>query len=163
VLLLAVIAAVAALAWPRDAGPRRLQPGGFLIDAGGRPQPLAREFRHATLVHFWASWCPPCLTEIPAFLAYAGDAVDDRLAVVLVAVADEPNAARRFLGATELPLLFDPGWEVAHRFGTDQLPETHLVVGGDIVETFVGATDWRDPGVRARVQKWIASPPSASP
>jgi hypothetical protein len=40
VLLLAVIAAVAALAWPRDAGPRRLRPGGFLIDANGRPQPL---------------------------------------------------------------------------------------------------------------------------
>ena len=143
--------------------PRRARPGGYPIDATGRPQPLAREFREVTLVHFWATWCPPCLTEIPSLLAWAREVRSDRLAVVLVAVADEPGIAGRFVGSTDLPLLFDPSWDVAHRFGTEKLPETHVVVGGDVVETFVGATDWSDPAVRARIQKWAASPNSPSP
>jgi len=163
VLALALAAAAAALVWPRGGEPRRARPGGYPIDATGRPQPLAREFREVTLVHFWATWCPPCLTEIPSLLAWAREVRSDRLAVVLVAVADEPGIAGRFVGSTDLPLLFDPSWDVAHRFGTEKLPETHVVVGGDVVETFVGATDWSDPAVRARIQKWAASPNSPSP
>ena len=38
-----------------------------------------------------------------------------------------------------------------------------LVVDGEIVESFIGATRWSDPAVRAKIQKWIASPASASP
>jgi len=162
-LALALVAAAAALFWPRDAAPRRARPGGFPVDANGRPQPLARELRDVTLVHFWASWCPPCVTEIPSLLAWAREARSERLAVVLIAVADEPGVARRFVGPSDLPLLFDPSWDVAHRFGTERLPETHIVVGGEVVDTFVGATDWGDPAVRARVQKWAARPTSPSP
>jgi thioredoxin-like negative regulator of GroEL len=67
------------------------------------------------------------------------------------------------VGSTDLPLLFDPSWDVAHRFGTEKLPETHVVVDGEVVDTLVGATDWADPAVSARIQKWTASPTSPSP
>jgi thiol-disulfide isomerase/thioredoxin len=163
VLALALVAAAAALFWPRGGVPRQARPGGYPIDAAGRPQPLAREFRDVTLVHFWASWCPPCLTEIPSLLGWARSARSARLAVVLIAVADDPGVARRFVGPTDLPVLFDPSWDVAHRFGTEKLPETHVVVDGEVVDTFVGATDWADPAVSARIQKWAASPTSPSP
>jgi thiol-disulfide isomerase/thioredoxin len=163
VLLLAIVAVVAALFWPRSEGARRAVPGGFLIDAAGRPQPLGRELKPVTLVHFWATWCAPCLTEIPALLESARALRDERFGLILVAVADTPEAAERFVGSADFPLLFDPGWDVAHRFGTEKLPETHLVVDGEVVDSFVGATDWRDPAIRARIQKWTAAPPSANP
>jgi thiol-disulfide isomerase/thioredoxin len=162
-LAIAVALAAAALFWPRGAAERRHVPGGFLVDAQGRPQPLGRELKPATLVHFWATWCAPCLTEIPALVEFGRAWTSGERGLVLVAVADEPAAARRFLGDEEFPLRFDPAWDVAHRFGTEQLPETHLVLDGRVVESFVGATDWRDPAVRARVQKWTAMPPSAAP
>lgn len=162
-LLAVAVAAAAALLWPHGSQPARLKPGGYPIDAAGRPQPLAREFRAVTLVHLWATWCPPCLTEIPTLLAWAREARNDRLAIVLVAVADDPAVAARFVGPTDLPLLYDPSWDVAHRFGTQQLPETHIVVGGEVVDSFIGAVDWSDPAVRARVQKWTATPASPSP
>lgn len=154
---LAALAALAALFWPRQDGPRKVPSGGFLVDDGGHPVPLARELKPATLVHFWATWCAPCVTEIPALLAYARETTDERFGVVMVAVEDEPAAARRFLGDERLPLLFDPNWDVAHRFGTRQLPETHLVVAGKVVESFIGATDWADPRVRSAVAARIVA------
>jgi thiol-disulfide isomerase/thioredoxin len=163
VLALAVGAALAALFWPRGDGRREIRPGGFLIDAAGRPQPLARELKPVTLLHFWATWCPPCITEIPSLVEYATTLRDGRVGLVLVAVDDDPERARTFLGTAEFPLLYDPDWDVAHRFGTRQLPETHIVVEGRVVDSFIGAADWRDPQVRARVQKWTATPPSAMP
>lgn len=163
VVALAVVAALAALFWPRSESAPVRRPGGFLIDAAGRPQPLARELKPVTLVHFWATWCPPCLTEIPSLVAWAREARSERFGLVLVAVDDDPEAARKFVGGADFPLLFDPDWDVAHRFGTDKLPESHLVVGGEVVDSFIGAADWSDPAVRARVQKWTASPPSAMP
>ncbi len=163
VLALAVSAALAALFWPRGDGRREIRPGGFLIDAAGRPQPLARELKPVTLLHFWATWCPPCVTEIPSLIEYATTLRDGRVGLVLVAVDDDPERARTFVGSAEFPLLYDPDWDVAHRFGTRQLPETHIVVEGRVVDSFIGAADWRDPQVRARVQKWTATPPSAMP
>ena len=162
-LVAALAVAAAALFWPRGESEREHVSGGFLIDAQGRPQPLGRELKPVTLVHFWATWCAPCLTEIPSLLEFGRAFASAETGLVLVAVADEPEAARRFLGDGEFPLRFDPAWDVAHRFGTRKLPETHLVVDGRVVESFAGATDWADPAVRARVQKWTATPPSASP
>lgn len=160
-LPLVVLAALAALFWPRDRAAERV-PGGYPIDEAGRPSPLAGELAPVTLVHFWSTWCPPCRTEIPSLLDYAGDAAAGAPPLLLIAVADDPAAARAFIPDGR-PILFDPSWDVAHRFGTDALPETHVVVSGEVVDTFVGATDWSDPEVRARVQKWKATPPSASP
>ncbi len=163
VFALAIAAVAAALFWPRTEGGKRLVPGGFLVDSAGRPQPLGRELKPVTLVHFWATWCAPCLTEIPALLEFGLEHRNERFGLVLIAVSDSPEAARRFVGGADFPLLFDPGWDVAHRFGTEKLPETHLVLGGEVVDSFVGATDWRDAAVRARVQKWTAAPPRAKP
>src|SRR5687767_11282392 len=65
-LLVGVAAlALAALFWPRGDG-RKEAPGGFLVDAGGRPAPLGDRLAPVTLLHFYATWCPPCLDEAPS-------------------------------------------------------------------------------------------------
>jgi cytochrome c biogenesis protein CcmG/thiol:disulfide interchange protein DsbE len=163
VLLLVALVAVAALFWPRSQASRESGPGGMLVDPNGRPVPLSRDLRDATLVHFWATWCPPCVQELPELVRFARAEQGPDFNVVFVAVADEPEAAKRFFNAPDLTLLFDPTWDVAHRFGTDQIPESHLVVGGKVVKSFVGATAWNDPAVRRELQKWIATPPRPSP
>lgn len=155
---LVALLALATLFWPKpragDAGPAA--EGGFVFDASGRPTPLARELKPVTLVHFWATWCPPCLDELPKLVRFADGVQDDRFGLVLIAVADETDAARKFLGSERFPLLFDPSWEVAHRFKTEKLPETHLVVQGDVVESFIGASEWLDRDVQGRVLRYLA-------
>lgn len=154
VFALAVAATLATLFWPRDSG-KATESGGFLVDAAGRPAPLAQELAETTLVHFWASWCAPCVTELPLLLDYSTQLREQGVKVLLVAVADEVEAATRFLGRADVALLFDPAWDVAHRFGTEKVPETYLLVRGQPVERFVGATDWSDPRVRATVARHL--------
>jgi cytochrome c biogenesis protein CcmG, thiol:disulfide interchange protein DsbE len=163
IVVAVALAALAVLFYPRRAPEREPRPGGFLVDAEGRPVQVTSELAPLTLVHFWATWCPPCRTELPELVRYARErgATDPR--VLFVAVGDDVEAARDFLGAGELRLLFDPAWEVAHRFRTGRLPETHLVLDGKVVHTFVGATAWSDAAIRREVQKWSASPASAAP
>lgn len=171
----AILAAVAlgALLWPRGDSSFEA-PGGFPVDATGRPVPLGSRMAPVTLVHFWATWCPPCITEIPALKQLAEDFADEpSFDLIMIAVGDEPQNVEEFLGSLASMALFDPSWDIAHRYGTLKLPETYLVVGGQVVETksqvrlrretglkldgdsprWVGQTDWGDPQIRDELRR----------
>jgi hypothetical protein len=66
----------------------------------------------------------------------------------MVAVSDTPDQVRTMLGDGTRSVLFDPRGEVAKSYGTDKLPETYLVVGGQVLQKYVGQTDWDAPAVR---------------
>jgi thioredoxin-like negative regulator of GroEL len=70
----------------------------------------------------------------------------------MVAVSDSADKVRTFLGPGKADaVFFDPRWEVANRYGTEKLPETYLVVNGQVVRKFVGMTNWDDPQLRAEI------------
>ncbi|HEX9941018.1 MAG TPA: TlpA disulfide reductase family protein [Thermoanaerobaculia bacterium] len=146
------VCALLALFWPR--GDRSFkEPGGFLYDSAGRAATLGPRLAPVTLVHFWATWCPPCIQEIPALQRLVRDFGGQHgFAVVMVAVSDSADKVRAFLGpGASDAVLFDPRWEVANRYGTDKLPETYLIVNGQVVRKFVGMTNWDDPKLRAEI------------
>ena len=156
-----VVAAVAAAAlavtfWPR--GEAAEAPGGFLLDGDGRPQPLAARMAPVTLVHFWATWCPPCITEIPALERLWTDFGDrPGFEVVMIAVDDTNQQVEPFVGDRAAMMLYDPEWGVAHRYGTKKLPETYLVVGGRVVEKWIGAQDWDDARIRRQISGHLST------
>lgn len=161
-LLLGALAvcALAALFWPRGSGTVK-EPGGFLIDAQGRPAKLGPMLAPVSLVHFWATWCPPCIKEAPAIQRLARDYTGRKdFALVMVAVQDSKGKVRELLGPGADMVLFDPNWEVANRYGTDKLPETYLVVRGEVVEKFVGQTDWDSPQLRAKLDGYLGGAPA---
>lgn len=148
------VCALAALFWPRGEG--GMAPAGILVDANGRAATLGSHLRPVSLVHFWATWCPPCLTEIPALQRLATELRGEPdFAVLLVAVADDREKVRALMGAAGDSVLYDD-WQVARRYGTRKLPETYLVVRGEVVEKWVGATDWDDAAVRAKIREHLA-------
>lgn len=153
-----VVCALAALFWPKGSGSFK-EPGGFLFDAEGRPTTLGPKLARVSLVHFWATWCPPCRDEIPSIQRLARDfSTHDDFGLVMVAVADETQKAEVFLGDWGTMALYDPNWDVAKRYGTDKLPETYLVVGGEVVKKFVGQTDWDDPELRELIASRLKEP-----
>ncbi len=165
--IVAVIALVA-LFWPRSEDDRinfqafrremrgEAAPAGMLIDSGGRPIPLAKRMAPVTLVHFWATWCPPCIAEVPSILRLADDYTDHNFSLVMIAVQDDIEKVSTFLGDRTSEALFDHDWKLTHSYGTEKVPETHLVVRGQIVESFIGATNWDDAENRKRVDEALA-------
>lgn len=157
---LLVICALAALFWPRG-GKTFKEPGGFPLDLDGRPAKLGEQLSPVSLVHFWATWCPPCIDEIPSLQRLALDFQDENdFSVVMIAVNDEKDKVTPFLGPGWDMVLFDPTWDVANRYGTEKLPETYLVVRGEVVDKFVGAMNWDDPKLRDRISSLLG--PSAA-
>ena len=145
------VCALTALFWPRGDG-QFSEPGGFLYDSNGRAATIGPRLAPVTLVHFWATWCPPCIQEIPALQRLSREfAGHTEFTVLMVAVSDSSDKVRAFLGSGADMVLFDPQWEVANRYGTDKLPETYLVVRGQVVRKFVGMTDWDDPAIRSEI------------
>lgn len=157
---LLVVCALAALFWPRGDKTFK-EPGGFPLDLDGRPAKLGEQLAPVSLVHFWATWCPPCIDEIPSLQRLVRDFQDhDDFSVVMIAVNDEKDKVTPFLGPGWDMVLFDPTWDVANRYGTEKLPETYLVVRGEVVDKFVGAMNWDDPKLRDRISALLA--PSTS-
>jgi thiol-disulfide isomerase/thioredoxin len=153
VAALAVLA-LAVLFWPRR-DDRFDTPG--LIDANGQTATLEPLLAPVTLVHFWATWCAPCMDEIPALRRLQDDMErNDDFRVVMVAVSDSTDKVNAFLGSRSESVLYDPDWKVANSYGTDKLPETYLVVDGHVVEKFVGQTDWDAPALRQKLAARLA-------
>jgi thiol-disulfide isomerase/thioredoxin len=152
---LLVVCALAALFWPRGDGKAK-DPGGYLLDAQGKATPLGTRLSPVTLVHFWATWCPPCINEIPAVQRLSHDfSKYHDFGIVMIAVSDSSDKVDTFLGPGAEMVLYDPKWDVANRYGTNQLPETYLVVQGQVVEKFVGATNWDAPEVRQKLAAYL--------
>jgi cytochrome c biogenesis protein CcmG/thiol:disulfide interchange protein DsbE len=142
------VCALAALFWPKGKDAVQ-EPGGFLYDSTGRAATIGSRLAPVTLVHFWATWCPPCIQETPKLQRLIHDfSGEPGFSVVMVAVADSSDRVHTFLGTGSEMVLFDPNWKVANRYGTDKLPETYLVVRGQVVRKWVGMTDWDDAALR---------------
>ena len=109
---------------------RAAAPDFALRDASGRAVRLSALDGHVVLVNFWATWCPPCLTEIPWFSEFQSRYADRRFTVVGVSVDEDgwtavtPFAARHDVG---YPLvLVDPATASAYG-GPATLPATFMV------------------------------------
>jgi thiol-disulfide isomerase/thioredoxin len=153
--MVALVVSLCALFWPKTSD---LEAAGMLVDTSGQVVTLGSQLAPVTLIHFWATWCPPCIDEVPAIRRLSDDyANNHQFALVMVAVQDDPDAVKEFLEGRFKYTLFDPQWQVARRYGTEKVPETFLVVDGKVVESFIGATNWDDPRARQQIDQALAA------
>jgi cytochrome c biogenesis protein CcmG, thiol:disulfide interchange protein DsbE len=112
------------------------------------------------MVHFWATWCPPCVEELPT-LDTISRALPARDFQVLAVSVDEGGAPAvgSFLQRNRLvlPVLLDPDHAVSSRYGTFKFPETYLVGRDGIVKyKIIGPRDWNDPAALQALQQLAA-------
>jgi len=132
-----------------------------IFDKAGKKTDLAKQKGKIFIVHFWATWCPPCVEEIPA-LSRFWDKYRTREDVELYAVSVDKDwkTIDDFMAKnpSKIPLFLDPGAATAKRFGTTQYPETYIINDkGRVLFRVQGAVDWSDADVRARIEQLIAS------
>lgn len=117
------------------------------------------------VLNFWATWCPPCVAEMPSLERLHRALGPEGLAVVAIATDDDEGTVRRFVAerALTLPVLHDPGGRVAaDLYRTTGYPETFLLDrSGVVLEHVVGPAEWDSPPWIARFRERLA--PGAAP
>ena len=111
------------------------------------------------LLNFWATWCPPCIDEMPS-LENLKKIMEGKDFEILAVNIDEEGwpAVDRFMKQHPLTLvvLSDPLGDVASRYGTYQLPESYLIdKQGVIVKKYIGSKNWEDPAILKEINSYV--------
>ncbi len=120
----------------------------FVITDDARTVKLASYRGQVVLLNFWASWCAPCVEELPSLLEFHHR--HPEIAIVAVSIDEDETAYRNFVTQRHVDFLTvrDPAEAVAIKYGTTGWPETFLIDRqGRIRRRFIGATDWTDPEI----------------
>jgi cytochrome c biogenesis protein CcmG, thiol:disulfide interchange protein DsbE len=140
----------------------RLAPDFALPDASGRLRRLSDFEGRPALVHFWASWCPPCIEELPEFAALARDFAREPVVFVAVSLDERWENALRVLPASRegssanLVSLLDPRQELAAQYGSYRFPETYLLDAAHrVAYKWVGPQEWGEPRLRKRIREQL--------
>ncbi|MDB5875540.1 MAG: TlpA family protein disulfide reductase [Ramlibacter sp.] len=125
------------LRWP---APQPL-PALDAVDLSGRNWSLPALHGRGVVLNFWASWCEPCRAEMPTLQQLADFYGEEQVTVLALNFKESPATAARFARQTgmKLPVLLDPGGEIARRWQVKVFPTT-VLVGAD------GRPRWRVRG-----------------
>lgn len=127
----------------------------------GRRHTLA-EFRgRLVLLNLWATWCAPCVKELPALAALQQAMPPGRFVVVAVDVGrDKPAEAQAFLAshdAKNLGVYVDTDVAMLRAFGAYGLPSSILIDDqGREIARAMGPADWSAPD-SVRYLKWLSA------
>lgn len=115
------------------------------------------------VLNVWATWCTPCIEEMPALQRLHDDLVDDGVSVVAVSVdaaaagggdADVRAFVDRF-GLT-FTVLRDASGRIEDAFGVAGLPTTFVIDrDGRIQRKVLGAREWHDPALASEIESLL--------
>lgn len=140
-------------------GGRAMAPDFFLRTPEGQNHSLAQHRGRVVLLNFWATWCPPCVREMPAmerlYAEYKGRGLD------IVAVSLDQGKLDEVRSFTEklklsFPIVLDPAHDVKNTYQVRALPTTYVVDReGRIIAWGMGAREWDGPAARALVEQLL--------
>lgn len=121
-----------------------------LVDLDGNTHRLSDYRGQVVFLNFWASWCGPCVEEMPAMQRLSREMAGLQKNFVMIAVSqdDAVEDIEAFINRTGLDrdsmlILHDPTGEVAQSYGTELLPETYFIdPDGRIAVRYANQRDW---------------------
>lgn len=120
----------------------------FAITADNGRTVTRAEFGGKLLVlNFWASYCVPCIQELPSLDQFQRELADQGVVVLGVSIDKDPKAYKRFLDKYNVSFLTarDPDNKINSEYGTFKIPETYLINrDGKVVGKIINATNWVD-------------------
>ncbi len=120
----------------------------FTISDGVQTLDLARFHGRVVVLNLWASWCAPCVEELPSLLELQRRM--PQLAVVGVSIDEDDTVYRQFLTRHHVNLVTvrDSDRRINALYGTAQIPETYIIDRNGILRRkFVNAQVWTSPEI----------------
>jgi len=108
------------------------------------------------VLNFWATWCPPCVEEMPSLVELQQRLKDKGVIVLAVSLDADEAAYHRFLKDHGVNLITarDPDLKSSNLYGTFKYPETYIIDRSGILRRkFIGAVNWNDPEVVSFLEK----------
>jgi len=145
------------------ASPPQPAPEVSFTDFAGHEVALAAFKGRLVLLNLWATWCQPCLEEMPS-LVKLQEKIEDKLTVVAVSEdrrgkdVVEPFVAKH--GFDTLKIYLDPKSTVGHAFSVRGLPTTLVIdTKGDVVGRVEGAAGWNSDKMAKVLQPFLPDAP----
>ena len=133
-----------------------------LLDLDGRPVNLSELKGKVVFVNLWASWCPPCVAEMPGIHALYQKLDPAKFAFVMISLDENPAKAKKLLerkGYT-FPVYF-PAGPLAPPFDSNSIPSTVILTpDGQVAARHDGMADYDTPEFKAALEKLATSPRS---
>jgi peroxiredoxin len=131
----------------------------FSITAeNGRPVSLSNFGGKVLVLNFWATWCPPCVDEMPSLNRFAAQFKDKGVVVLGVSVDKDANAYKQFIRQFDPAFLTarDPDQKINQEYGTVQYPETYIInAQGKVVNKIISSANWTDDKIVSYVQSLL--------
>ena len=102
------------------------------------------------VLNFWATWCAPCVEEVPSLVEMQRQLKAKGVTVLAVSVDVDDSAYRQFVKQHNVDLLTvrDADQKSNSLYGTSKFPETYIIDRNGVMRRkFIGAVDWTDPEV----------------
>jgi len=130
------------------ARPGAAAPNFTITTAQGHVRHLTDYRGRVLVLNFWATWCPPCVEEVPSLNLLQRRLEGTPVTVLAISVDQDAAAYQRFLQTYGIlfPTARDADAEIPHRYGTVRYPETYIIdPHGRVTRKIVGPTDWNNP------------------
>jgi peroxiredoxin len=107
------------------------------------------------VLNFWATWCPPCIEEMPSLDLFQKTFAGSGVVVLGISVDQNAQTYRNFVQRAGVSFLTarDPEARISAEYGTFKYPETYLINSrGEVVEKFIGPMNWTEDTIVNRVR-----------
>ena len=122
-----------------------------VTDIEGNSQDLNTYKGGVVLVNFWATWCPPCIKEMPSMQRLQQQFEPDKFQIVAINMGQSATTVESFLMEQsfefDLPVYLDDMGRAFTDMKIQGMPSSFLLdTEGNLIETIVGAREWDHPG-----------------
>lgn len=133
-----------------------------LPDLQGNKVQLSALRGQVVFINIWATWCPPCIEEMPTMQRLYNRLHGRGLEILAISIdALGAQVVGPFMQQYQLtfPALLDPTGSMERRYRTGGVPESFVVdQQGRLVEKVVGPRDWAHPQVMVMFERLLAAP-----
>ena len=112
------------------------------------------------LLNFWATWCPPCIQELPDLVKLADTLKDRPFILAALSADDDWTAIEKTINgqAGRMKIYRDPQQSRKQHiiYGTEKLPETYVIDRqGNLRLRFINVQPWNDPEITGYLE-WLS-------